>query len=509
MLVRNPNAAHDGCRILYRDVGDHLTRERKLAFLRETESIAGIDDWREIVPDRHHDWIGQRSEEFGKLYPIGSRDAKAGKTDEAIFSMFSNGYKSGRDVSVYNFSRDACAENAHRMVDEYTAALREWKTSKGNAAGGIESVTRRYSADLRWDRELKRRIRQQAITTFCDDHIREVIYRPFVRQYLYADYTFSQAPGQTRALFPDDACENRAICVTGTGSTKPFSAVIVDAMPDLELVSKGQCFPRYRYQRSENAQDKLPGLEPELERVDNITDTALRTFQIRYGDNSITKDAIFDYVYAVLHHPHYHERFANDLIKELPRVPFAADFHTFAEAGRKLANLHLQYESCDEYPLDVDFSGSGDPRPEHFTLGSQAMRFIDEKRTSLRINDQVCLRGIPDDAHRYQVNGRTPLEWFIDRYRIVRDRESGIVNDPNGWFDDPRNLIAAIRRVVHVGVETSRIVAMLPEPLANGESDPASAFRAEAHRHSLIVAGSAQEREDQAFVDAISDWNHE
>ena len=143
---------------------------------------------------------------------------------------------------------------------------------------------------------------------------------------------------------------------------------------------------------------------------------------------------------------------------------------------------------------------------EHFRLSERAMRFEDDERTILRVNEYVSLRGIPAKAHEYQVNGRTPLEWFIDRYRIVQDRESGIVNDPNGWFDDPRDLVVAIRRIVHVSVETVRIVAALPEALANNESDPASAFRDEARRQSLIVAASAQEREDQAFVDAVTDW---
>ena len=134
ILVRNPEAVHDGCRILYRDIGDYLRREEKLAVLREAGSIAGIEDWRTITPDRHHDWIGQRSEEFQKLYPVGSKAAKAGRTDEAIFKLYSNGYKTGKDAYLYNFSRDACTENARKMVDDYLGAhagvgrIQEWIT---------------------------------------------------------------------------------------------------------------------------------------------------------------------------------------------------------------------------------------------------------------------------------------------------------------------------------------------------------------------------------------------
>ena len=264
--------------------------------------------------------------------------------------------------------------------------------------------------------------------------------------------------------FPAVDTENRVICVPGIGSTKPFSALVADTMPDLELISKGQCFPRYRYRERAEVQRELPGIESGRERIDNISDTALRAFRVRYNDNTITKDAIFDYVYGVLHASAYRERFANDLAKELPRIPLAPDFHAFAKAGRELAELHLGYETCEEYPLEC-LPREGEPRPAHFRIGNRAMRFADDEKTALRVNEHVSLRGIPAAAQTYQVNGRTPLEWFIDRYRITQDKESGIVNDPNGWFDDPRELIAAIRRIVHVSVETARIVTGLPEPM--------------------------------------------
>ena len=509
ILSRNPDAAHDGCRILYRDIGDYLSREDKLAAVRKWGSIAGIKNWQEIEPDRHHDWIGQRSEAFQALYPLGSKDAKAGRADEAIFRLFSNGYKTGRDAYVYNFSRDACAENARKMVDDYHEALQELQDNK-RGEPDIDEIARRHSSGLRWDREQKRRLRQRVATSFLSEHIRHVAYRPFVKQHLYANYSFSQAPGQTRDIFPSPDSKNRAICVPGVGSTKPFSALVVDTMPDLELVSKGQCFPRYRYEHRDSVQGELLDDAGSLERIDNITDTALRAFRAHYGDNTIGKDTIFYYVYGILHAAAYRERFANDLAKELPRVPLAPEFHAFAAAGRELAALHLGYETCEEYPLEVVFSRPGELQPEHFRIGERKMRFADDQRTVLAVNEQVRLVGIPPEAHEYAVNGRTPIEWLIDRYRITRDKESGIVNDPNGWFDDPRDLAAAIRRTVHVSVETVWIVATLPEPIATAESDAAcavSVLRAEARRQSHLVAASAQEPEDQEFVDAITDWD--
>ena len=153
----------------------------------------------------------------------------------------------------------------------------------------------------------------------------------------------------------------------------------------------------------------------------------------------------------------------------IPRIPFAPDFHAFAEAGAALATLHLNYETCEQYPLARIFSHPGEPQPQHFRLTEKAMRFTDkETKDTLILNEHIRLSGIPAAAHRYVVNGRTPLEWFIDRYKITTDRDSGIVNDPNGWFGDPRDLVTAIERIVYVSVESARVVEGLPGEITGG-----------------------------------------
>ena len=461
ILVRNPNAEHDGCRILYHDIGDYLKREEKLAILREAGSIAGISDWREIKPDRHNDWIGKRSEAFQKLYPMGSKAAKAGKADETVFKLFSNGYKTGRDAYIYNFSRQACAENVRAMLGDYQGAM---QIREEHPDYTIDKAVNIHSTNVHWDQALKDNLGRQKEVSYSTNNIWRTQYRPFVKQHCYVDYVLVQRKYQMDSIFPAINTENRAICVPGIGSTKPFSALIADTMPDIQLIFNGQYFPRYRFKRRNNVQLGLLGEFDGLERFDNISDTALSMFQGRYNDNSITKDGVFDYVYGILHAPGYRERFANDLAKELPRIPMAPDFHAFAEAGRLLAALHLGYETCEEYPLEVMHTQSGEPKPEHYRIGHKAMRFADDEKSILIVNDHIRLAGIPVEAHRYQVNGRTPLEWFVDRYRIKTDKQSGITNDPNAWFDDPRDLIVAIRRIVHVSVETAQIVEGLPEP---------------------------------------------
>ena len=207
-------------------------------------------------------------------------------------------------------------------------------------------------------------------------------------------------------------------------------------------------------------------------RIDNISDTALRAFRDHYSDDAITKDDIFDYVYGILHAPSYREEFANDLSKMIPRIPFEPDFYVFAEAGAVLASLHLNYETCEQYPdlkvEPVKPSLLWEEKPEHFLLGTRAMRFANkETKDTLIINEHVQLSDIPEEAHRYVVNGRTPLEWFIDRYKIKKDTASGITNDPNGWFENPRDLITAIERIIYVSVESTKIIEKLPSEITS------------------------------------------
>ena len=471
LLVKNPNATHKDCKIHYRDIGDYLTREEKLAALNEAKSIKRFSDWQMITPDEHHDWVGQRSKVFAQYYPLGSEDTKSGKVDNAIFGTYSPGLATGRDAYIYNFSRDACAKNAKQMTHDYLAAITEFKE---NPKLTVDEAAQLHSRNIRWNGELKSKLKQKRKTEFEESHIRKTLYRPFVAVNCYTDYTFITRKGLVDRIFPGDYRENLVICVPGTGSKKSFSALVTDTMPDLNLNEAGtRCFARYWYPKPTNAlapTSMFEGIDKPPDRIDNISDTALHAFREHYNDDTITKDAIFDYVYGVLHAPSYREAFANDLSKMIPRIPFAPDFHIFAAAGVALADLHLNYETCERYPLQLVFAHGGDPQPHHFQLGTRAMRFTDKQaKTTLIVNEHIQLAGIPEAAHRYVVNGRTPLEWFIDRYKITKDTDSGIVNDPNGWFADPRDLVPAIERIVYVSVESAQIIERLPSLLSEAD----------------------------------------
>ena len=217
------------------------------------------------------------------------------------------------------------------------------------------------------------------------------------------------------------------------------------------------------------------GVEMELDgllyiRHDNILDEALEAYQSNYDDASITKDDIFYYVYGLLHSPLYKERYHNNLRRELPRIPLAPDFWAFSKAGRALSDLHLNYETCEEYPLSAEPHFSGEPEPEHYQLGTRKMRWTSkESKVAIRVNDYFTLGNIPPDAHRYVVNGRTPLEWIIDRYHVKTDKPSGIVHDPNKWFEETGdNIVSMIKRITHTSIESIRVIDTLPTPFTDG-----------------------------------------
>ena len=356
ILVKNPDATHQGCKIQYHDIGDYLTREKKLETLHEAVSISGVSDWDTITPDEHNDWIDQRSKVFPRFYPLGQENTRTNRTEETIFGLYSLGLATGRDTYIYNFTYSTCYDNAERMTQDYIAAISDLKE---NPEYPVKEIARRHSSNVNWNRELINNLKRKKKTEFKENYIRKAMYRPFIASNCYADYTFSQMKYRVDQIFPDSASKNQVICVPGKGSKKPFSVLMNNKLTDLNFNEAGvRCFPRYQYPKpldTPDTSDSLLDIDDSPDRIDNISDTALKAFQEHYSDDTITKDDIFDYVYGILHAPSYREQFANDLSKMLPRIPYAPDFRAFAEAGKKLADLHLNYETCEKYPLTVEF----------------------------------------------------------------------------------------------------------------------------------------------------------
>jgi predicted helicase len=267
-------------------------------------------------------------------------------------------------------------------------------------------------------------------------------------------------------LFPKAESDNRVIALTAPGSEKPFLALAAASIVDFHLVgaaSSAQCFPFYTYD------------EDGTNRRENITDWALEHFRERFSDKKITKWDIFYYVYGVLHHPEYRAKYAENLKRELPRIPLANDFWGFSKAGEELARLHLDYESLEPYPLKFIETGSGvvgasGARPQAERRSAlqiplsyrveDKMRLAKDHR-SLKVNDSLTLGGIPPETFEYRLGNRSALEWVIDQYQVTEDKHSGIRSDPNRP-DDPEYIVRLVGQVIRVSVETVKLVKSLP-----------------------------------------------
>ena len=287
------------------------------------------------------------------------------------------------------------------------------------------------------------------------------------------------------SIFPSPDLENLAISVTGTGSTKDFSCFIVNVLPDLEVISKGQCFPLYVYEKPQGGKNRLSKLFKETPqdenfvRKDAIADPALANFRSHYKDAKISKEDLFYYVYGMLHSPEYRQRYAADLKKMLPRVPFASDFWAFSEAGRKLASWHLNYETVDFWKdVKTEISQAGKNKSPEDLYQVTKMRFGktsggEEHKSVIQFNEDITVSGIPIEAYEYVVNGKSAIEWIMEQNQVYTDKDSGILNDPNEWckeHGDPLYIFNLVLRIIRVSMETVKIVKGLPS-LGSGDAD--------------------------------------
>lgn len=462
-----------GCTLYYRDIGDYLSREDKLRIL-SSQSLDTVD-WQQITPNAAGDWINQRDERFASFQAIGEKDTALRAS--AIFELHSSGLKTGRDPWIYNFSKRKLMENVESMIDFYNEQVRGFvehckaQNIVNPTSDQVESFIDLDPKKISWNEADRDRIRKGTLYSFDQKSILTCTYRPFSKQWVYFNHLLNQRTYQLPNMFPIPEHENFGFYITGVGSDKPFSVQAVDHLPDLAYwgSSNGQFFPRYTYRELGKGDDLFSASEGEggYKKIDNITDAALATYRTAYADSTITKDDIFYYTYGLLHSPEYRERFAADLKKSLPRIPKVRDFRGYAEAGRKLAELHLHYEQVEPYQgivETVNGDATGTPPRELYRVTKMKIPKVKGKpdRSTIVYNNRVTLTNIPEEAYRYQLGARSAIEWIIDRYQVRVDKASGIVNDPNDWSDDPRYIIDLLKRIVTVSLETMKIVDQLP-----------------------------------------------
>jgi predicted helicase len=458
LLVKNPDRPGPAT-IHYHDIGDYLSREEKLAKVAGFSDIRGVD-WQQITPNDAGDWINQRSELFETFVPLGDKKAKA---DEALFATYSLGIVTNRDAWAYNFSRDELLANMARTIHTYNVERERFHAAvrTGAVSATDEAVDAFVDPDPRkisWTVNLKGDLRKNKPAVLDPSAAVQSMYRPFCKQWLYFDRQWNERVYQIPSLFPTSEHSNRVISLNAADLRKPFGAIMIDVIPNLALSDPGQCFPRYYYTKVDGEGSLFASSDNGYERHDAISPRMLERYRARYGDE-VTADDVFHYVYGLLHSPEYTSRFAAELGKMIPRIPMVEDFWTFAAAGAALADWHLGYETVEPWPLD----GLPDEAADQKTLRVEKMRFATKSdRSSIVVNSYVTLSGVPEEAHRYQVNGRSAIEWILDRYQVKTDKASGIVNDPNTWSNDPRYIVDLLARIVRVSVETVAIIEALP-----------------------------------------------
>ena len=474
LLVKNPvNSTKSKARIYYRDIGDYLSREKKLEIVKEMRSMLdpkmGLI---EIHPNAKNDWINQRDGVFDSLIPI-EPAKKYDSNSQSAFQVNSRGLETARDSWLYNFSSNDLRANVERMIAFYNTQL-----------GKDKNVLTYDPAKISWSANLIVSAGKGEAAVVQEDGFGYGVYRPFSKQHLYRGEKVVNRRGQFDDFFPTPKHKNRVICISGIGVTKPFSCLMTDIIPDLEFIGKSQCFPLYVYTKEERGEQMtlFDKGDDEYRCTSGITDFMLERCRAEFGDK-VTKEDIFYFIYGILHSPEYRKRFEADLKKSLARIPLpktGADFAAFVKAGRKLGDLHCGYETVkpwagcivDVVPgydspyhvIKMRFKKKDNPKDE--SANGKLDRWEIEDRTRIIYNDRITIRGIPLAAYDYVVNGKSAIEWVMERYQVTTNKDSGIVNDPNKWLAESGNeryIVDLILKVVTVSMETLKIVSNLPK----------------------------------------------
>ena len=450
-FVKRRNNANSQAEMFYTRVDEFWRKEDKYRYLDSKGHYRNIE-WKPITPDQRYTWLTEGLHaEFETFIPMGSKEAKTrnrrGGLDalpNVIFKTYSLGVSTNRDAWAYNFSQNTLAENMSGMIDTYNEQVFKWKR-RANRDANVDDFVIYDDQKISWSSGLKQKLERDQIAEFTEAKIRQSLYRPFTKSNLYFDRMMIESVYVFPSIFPTPRTEqeNRVICVGGYGR-KEFAVLMSKSIPNLNFYADPQqSFPFYTYD------------EDGTNRRENITDWALAQFRAHYRDEAITKWDIFHYIYALLHHPAYRERYQANLKRDLPRLPYTPDFWGFAKAGQRLGEIHVGYEDVNEYSLRVVETPD---TPLNWNV--EKMKLSKDK-TQIKYNDFLTLDGIPPKAFEYRLGNRSALEWVMDRYCVKTDKRSGIINDPNRE-DDPQYIVKLIGKVIAVSLETVEIVEGLP-----------------------------------------------
>lgn len=467
ILVKKPNQLQDTKAIIYyHDIGDYLSKDQKLALVRKFKSVdSKALKWQLIHPNEKGDWLNQRDGSFDEF--IGMTPEKKFKTSsQSWFILNSRGNETGRDTWVYNYSQKALNNHINIIVNEYNKNV----GCKSKDELNYDETKVSWTSSL-----ISKVLKGQSIHN--ENIFADAVYRPFCKMRTYRGEDLIHRYGQFREIFPTPDSKNVVICTPSVGDNKEFGCIITNSIPDLHCNQTAQCFPLYWYEESKTRQLSLFDENPQSDyiRHDGISNWILDEVRTRLKIKSIDKEMIFYYIYGFLHSPEYRSTFEADLKKSLPRIPIIEDvdaFNDFYQAGKALAKLHLGYENVPAYKgLEIEDTYHGKDAYEHYAV-SPKMRFPKkDKKDTIIYNDYITIRHIPAEAYDYIVNGKSAVEWLMERYAITIDKKSGIKNDPNDWsreHDNPSYIFDLVCSIVNVSVKTMEIVHKLPKLTFNG-----------------------------------------
>ncbi len=411
--------------IFYYEVEDYLKREAKLNLLAGFENL-DLVPFKEITPNDKDDWINQRNDDFDKLIPL-KRDKKL-KILNTIFDLNSNGVASGRDPWVYNFSPNILMQSVQNCIDTYNADLERFneryrEAFKQRTKGVKKADLYKHLSDkeittdktkIAWTHSLKNKlIKNENLPESSEECIRLALYRPFNKQWLYWDKDLINRQSQLPKIFPDKSARNVVINTT----IRNFSALIGDAIPDTHFIGDVNAYPLYYYDDLGNRYNAISGY-------------ALNLFRRHYKDDSITEEEIFYYIYAIFHHKGYLEKYKNSLAKEAPRIALSEDFKELSILGKELGELHLNYES-GEMHTSVKHNLLENAEVEGYYDVIQMKK--DKKGDRIQYNHHITITQIPKKAFDYVINGKSAIDWVIERYQKTTDKDSLIENNPNDY----------------------------------------------------------------------------
>ena len=430
-LVKNSNKT--GCKINYYSIGDFLSGAEKLKKVEQTKTVVNIKDWQHITPSKQHTWLNQRDPLFAKFIPMENHKKE---TMPAVFNLCSLGVVTNRDPWVYNYDRQALANNVKCTINFYNSELARWQAREQDV--NIDAFVIDDHQKISWSAGVKQDLKREKLYEYNNKYMRISLYRPFCKQKLFYYKPLNERHCQTPKVFPLSGETNLAICVSMDRNN--WLPLMCDTLPDLNMLNT-KIFPRYRYDDGE--------------KIDNINPYVVRQFQQHYHDKKIDADALFYFIYGLLHSKEYRERYKNNLRLDTPRIPYVNNFWQFERIGRKLADLHVNYERVKKYPLKIKGLEQGNLQVQK--MKHPKKNKVDDLSTII-YNDDITISGIPEEAYRYEVAGRSAVWWIMNRYQIKTDKKSGIVNDPNKWSNDPRYTIDLLARVVTVSVESYRLI---------------------------------------------------